>query len=175
MARVCDRARSVYRGRVLCPPDLPPGGFAPPRLFVAEPCQYMIDLEPAAERAGRPVFHMLLGGRCGELDLSARADGTWPRRAALPNDLRLVGKLPLEPGGPTTPRPARPTIIRRSAVRGHPALLVRYPAHPLTTVHSGHLALVWNEGEAGFVVSGHPAGARGDVVAALRMTAAGLR
>jgi hypothetical protein len=45
-------------------------------------------------------------------------------------------------------------------IDGSPALLLRYRAQPLTTVHSGHLAVVWNEARAAYVVSGHPSDPR---------------
>ena len=50
----------------------------------------------------------------------------------------------------------RPRVIARLTVGTHPALLLRYPPQPLTTVHSGHLAVIWNERKGGYVVSGHP-------------------
>ena len=56
----------------------------------------------------------------------------------------------------TAGRPSGPGVIARLTVGTPPALLLRYPPQPLTTVHSGHLAVIWNERKAGYVVSGHP-------------------
>ena len=146
----------------------PDGTWGRARALDRTRCEYLIDVEPGPA-GGLPghgrVFHLLFGGRCGSFDLRVRA-GRWPaRRSFLARDLRLVGSRPPAPGGRPVGRyfnPARPRVVR-----------------PLTTVHSGHLAIVWNEATAGYVVSGHalddPAEARErEVVRALHAMAVGM-
>ena len=167
---------------VLAAPD---GTWGRARALDRTRCEYLIDVEPGPA-GGLPghgrVFHLLFGGRCGSFDLRVRA-GRWPaRRSFLARDLRLVGSRPPAPGGRPVGRyfnPARPRVVRRVRVGPWPALVVRYPPLPLTTVHSGHLAIVWNEATAGYVVSGHalddPAEARErEVVRALHAMAVGM-
>ncbi len=170
-----------------CPSALaaPDGTWGRARALDRARCEYLIDIEPGPA-GGLPgqgaVFHLLFGGRCGSFDLRVRA-GRWPARRSFPaRDLRLVGSRPPAPGGTPVGRyfdPARPRVVRRIRVGPWPALVVRYPPLPLTTVHSGHLAIVWNEVAAGYVVSGHPLedpveSDERDVVRALHAMAVGM-
>lgn len=49
------------------------------------------------------------------------------------------------------------TVLRRVAVRSHPALLLRAASHPGGGVHGGHVAVVWNQRRHGYVFSIHAA------------------
>ena len=113
-----------------------------------------------ADRGGPrgAIYHLLFGGRCKPFDLSID-QGRWPARGFIGRDLRLVGLRPLRPGESGRRDgfgPDRPRVIRRLRVGTRSGLLLRYRAQPLTTVHSGHFAVVWNQASAGYAVSGHP-------------------
>ena len=88
--------------------------------------------------------------------------------------------VPARSGRPDGFAPARPRVLARLRVGTNPALLLRERSYPLTTVHSGHLAIVWNESNAGYTVSGHPseprtAQQRRLAVRALRAMAVAMR
>jgi hypothetical protein len=160
---VCRSAGSPRRMPVRCPPAIPvpDGAWGRARALDDRPCQYLVDVEPGGAPGlgpDGPIYHLLFGGRCRSFDLSAD-DRRWPARGFIANDLRLVGLRPLRPGESGRAdgfAPARPRVVARVRVGTRPALILRYRAQPLTTVHSGHLAIVWNQTNAGYVVSGHP-------------------
>jgi len=154
---------------------LPDNGWGRGRALDSSPCEYLIDVQEGHDARGIPtrIWHVIFGGRCEPFDLAV-SDGRWPTRGFIERDLRLVG---VRPGNDR--RPARARVLKRFRIAGRPALLLRYPAQPLTTVHSGHLAIVWNEASAGYVVSGHPPdvstpGEERDAVRELRLTALGM-
>lgn len=159
----CRSAATRARIAARCPPAIPvpDGGWGRARALDDRPCQYLVDVEPGGSRGpgpNGPIYHLLFGGRCKVFDLTAD-DRRWPAQGFIANDLRLVGRRPLRPG--ETGRSegfaaARPQVLARFRVGTRPALVLRYRPQPLTTVHSGHLAIVWNETEAGYAVSGHP-------------------
>lgn len=160
-----------------CPAAIPlaDGGWGRGRALDSSRCEYLIDLQPGPGAAGVPtrIFHVLFGGRCEPFDLAV-SKARWPARGFIARDLRLVG---IRPGNAR--RPARARVLDRLRIAGRPALLLRYPPQPLTTVHSGHVAIVWNEASAGYTVSGHPPetptpGQEGEAVRALRATALGM-
>ena len=154
----------------VCPTVLPlaDGPWGKGRALDHAPCEYLIDVlaGPSPEPGGVPKrpYHLLFGARCAPFDLAVR-NGHWPAGGFFDRDLRLVG---IRPGN--RPRPARAHVVDRLRVAGEPALLLRYPPHPLTSVHTGHLAVVWNDSSAGYVISVH----RRVAVSALRLTALGF-
>lgn len=147
-----------------CPLSIPTpdGAWGRARELVGDECEYLVDVEPGALRrdpSAGSIYDLLSGGRCRRFDLKSRGD-RWPADGFFADDLRLVGRRPLRPGESAQSvdrygfTPARARVLRRLRVGVNRALLLSYPA-PLTTVHSGHLAIVWNETEGGYVVSGH--------------------
>lgn len=162
----CRSAASAAPMPPHCPPAIPPadGAWGPARALDSNACEYLIDLGPGTSRDNSrgPIYHLLFGGRCRRFDLTAD-DRRWPKDGFFANDLRLVGVAPLEPGQSAATEqaaPARPRVLSPMRIDDSPALLLRYPANPLTTVHSGHLAIVWNEAQAGYAVSAHPSDPR---------------
>ena len=183
----CRSATASARMPPRCPAvvPVPNGQWGRSRALDNRPCQYLIDVEPGPDRGApdrQPIFHLLFGGRCRPFDLTA-AGGRWPAKGFITDGLRLVGLRPLHPGETGRPdgfAPARPRVLARLRVGTSPALLVRQRSYPLTTVHSGHLAIVWNESNAGYTVSGHPseprtARQRRLAVRALKAMAVGMR
>ena len=51
--------------------------------------------------------------------------------------------------------PVRLELLRRTTVATHPALLLRVADYPDGGVHGGHVAVVWNQRDAGYVLSLH--------------------
>lgn len=87
---------------------------------------------------------------------STTAGGGWPRNARLHRDLGLVGAKPLKPGQ----RDSQAELVRldrlgRTSVAGHEALLLRVREYPNGGLHGGHLAVIWNVGQAGYAVTMH--------------------
>ena len=164
---VCRSATASARMPPRCPAAIPvPNGeWGRSRALDDRPCQYLIDVEPGPDSGPpdrKPIFHLLFGGRCRPFDLTAD-DGRWPVEGFIADGLRLVGLRPLRPGESGRPdgfAPARPRVLARLRIGTSPALLLRQRSYPLTTVHSGHLAIVWNESNAGYAVSGHPSDPR---------------
>ena len=159
----CRSAASAARKPPHCPLAIPvpDGTWGHARALDSNPCEYLIDVGPGRRRgesARDSIYHLLFGSRCRRFDLAAD-HRRWPKDGFVANDLRLVGVAPLKPGQSSVTNhaaPARARVVRRMRIDGSPAILLRYPAHPLTTVHSAHLAIVWNEAHAGYAVSGHP-------------------
>lgn len=156
---VAATCRALARWRtlaVLCPTRLPRG-----RWTVSHPtlrdgrCAYLLDLN--ARPFGRTIpFHALAGGRCGSWPLTT-GGGRWPAGPPLADDLGLIGAKPLRPGQPgaTTPIPVRPRVLRRVVIAGHRGLVVQAAIYPEGGVHGGHIAAIWNQGTAGYVLSLH--------------------
>lgn len=147
------------------------------RALDSDSCEYLVELQPGPSARGVPArfYHLLFGGRCRPFDLAVR-NGEWPAQGFIANDLRLVGVLPLKSGQSGRGAPDRLRVLDRFRIAGRPALLLRHAAQPLTSVHTGHLALVWNEASAGYTVSGHlpdahTAQQEEDAIRALRATA----
>lgn len=163
----CRSATSTARMPPRCPSaiPLPDGTWGGARALDSHPCEYLIDVEPGPSRdeaAEGPIYHLLFGGRCGRVDFATNGR-RWPSKGFFANDLRLVGIAPLRPGQSSLRDravPDRPHVLARMRIDGSPALVLRYPGNSPTTVHSGHLAIVWNEAQAAYVVSGHPSDPR---------------
>jgi hypothetical protein len=51
--------------------------------------------------------------------------------------------------------PVRLRLRRRAAVARHPALLLTVAGFPAGGIHGGHVAVVWNQGSDGYVLSMH--------------------
>jgi len=177
--RACVGATTPGVTPARCPAAIPrgEGHWSRARAIERGGCEYLIDVEPGPG-SGPPrarLFHLLFGGRCGRFDLRA-AGGRWPAGGHIRRDLRLVGVGVLETGRSGLGPSVRPRVIRRVRVAGRRGLLLAYARQPLTTVHTGHLAIVWNEAEAGYAVSGHPSdgATRARAVRALRAAAAAI-
>lgn len=147
-AQELGRCRAETRGRTVaaCPSTFPrPGGFERARQFERERCHSLVNYEPRDVR-GPGVFHLIVAARCGALSLRARA-GRWPATYPARRDMRLLG-VP-EPQG-------RLVVLRRTTVRGRPALLLRNPPYPAGGIHGGHLTVLFVRGDSSYAVTGHP-------------------
>jgi hypothetical protein len=144
--------------RVLCPRALPAGRWQTVHASLREGrCAYLADLETRPPGSGA-AFHALAGGRCGPWPLATTRTRRWPRAVPLAGDLGLVGALPLRPG--QAERDQRWVRLaahgpRDTRVAGHPALLLRAAAYPRGGLHGGHVAVIWNQGGAGYALSLH--------------------
>ncbi len=114
----------------------------------------MTNLDTKPANSGDP-FHVLAGGRRGRFSLKT-ITGSWPRDGDLPRGLGLVGAKPLKSGQRHDERrPVRLKLLRSVKVAGHRALLLQVADYPDGGVHGGHLAVVWNQGRDGYVLSLH--------------------
>lgn len=160
----CARAVKSVSIAVLCPAQLPLGGFKAPRDYGDAPCTYLVNLEPRVlhTRAGG-VFHLLFGATCRLWTLSTR-DGRWPvdpGTVHADGDLRLVGATSLEPGDTEADRKrVGLRVLARVPIRSTTALVLRNPPYPVGGIHGGHVTVIWNEGGAGLVVTGHAVASR---------------
>jgi hypothetical protein len=146
---------------VLCPTRLPQARwFVRYQTLANRRSEYLTDLETKPHGSGDP-FHVLAGGRRGRFSLKTTADGHWPVDApvpsstccATPRDLGLIGaKRATAPG---TWEPVRLKLRRSTSVARHPALLLVVAGYPDGGIHGGHLAVVWNQGDNGYVLSMH--------------------
>jgi hypothetical protein len=153
--------------QVLCPTWLPGSDTAGDRsgYAVSQPdfeggrCEYLTQLGYRGPEAGKRIpYHVLVGGRCQPFVLASR-DGRWPRPTgqlrssrSYSRYLRLINVVS-EPGGPA--RIVRPRRVSRTMVNGTPALILWLATHPQGGIHGGHYAIVWNEGQNGYVLSMH--------------------
>lgn len=155
---LCDSTSAAFVGPHRCPPAIPApdGAWRAPRTLYRSPCEYLVELQSGSSRgAPQRMFHLLFGGRCRPFDLRTSA-GRWPEAGFLSDDLGLVEARPLTPGESAQRRAARPRVVKRLRVGNRRGLLLRYAPRPLTSIHTGHLAVIWNERSAGYVASGHP-------------------
>jgi hypothetical protein len=152
----CRSAASQGTVQARCPAALPVADWGRGRALDSDPCEYLVELlaGPSVGGVRTRFYHLLFGGRCGRFDLAVR-NGEWPLKGFIANDLRLVGVLPLKRGQSGRGAPDRLRVLDRFRIAGRPALLLRHAERPLTSVHTGHLALVWNEASDGYTVSGH--------------------
>jgi hypothetical protein len=141
---------------VLCPTRLTPGGwFVRYQTLRSGRREYLCNLDTKPPGSGE-AFHALAGGRSRPFPLGVTASGQWPRDTRLPRDLGLIGARPLEPGQRSAREvPVRLALLRRTTVATHPALLLRVADYPDGGVHGGHLAVVWNQRDAGYALSLH--------------------
>jgi hypothetical protein len=141
---------------VLCPTALTPGPwFMRYQTLRRGRAEYLCNLETKPFGTG-VAFHALAGGRTGRFDLRTTPRHTWPVDVHLHRDLGLVGAKGLKPGQrPEDEVRVRLRLLRRTTVRHHPALLLRVAGYPNGGVHGGHLAVVWNQGSSGYVLSLH--------------------
>jgi hypothetical protein len=141
---------------VLCPTRLTPGRWRVRyQTLRSGRREYLCNLETTPAGSGA-AFHVLAGGRSRPFSLSSTASGGWPRDPRLPRDLGLIGSESRKRGQRSLrERRIRPRLIRRTTVSTHSALLLRVADYPDGGVHGGHLAVVWNQGEAGYALSIH--------------------
>jgi hypothetical protein len=147
---------------VLCPTRLPHAGWVVRSQTLERGAgEYLLDLESRPRVPGEPT-HVLAGGRRGRFSLETTADDRWPVRVPRPGttccsgarrDLGLIGAT--EGREPGTWTPVRLEVRRRTTVAGHPALLMTVASFPDGGVHGGHLAVVWNQRQAGYALSIH--------------------
>ncbi|CAA9479530.1 MAG: hypothetical protein AVDCRST_MAG13-1072 [uncultured Solirubrobacteraceae bacterium] len=149
--RSCVRAaRRADRVAVRCPDVLPAGEYEVPQSYGRGRCQWLLNLEPRrrGSRAPSGIFHVLIGGTCERWkELTATPGRSWPGARPAGDQLRLIG--PAEQGLKA------PTTLRRVRIGGRPALVLRAAPYPGGGIHGDHLALVFNVGREGHLVSGH--------------------
>jgi hypothetical protein len=147
---------------VLCPTRLPKARwFVRYQTLADGRLEYLTDLETKPQGSGDP-FHVLVGGRRGRFSLKTTTDGEWPVDAPVPSptccattprDLDLIGAR--QGKQPDTWEPVRLKLRRRTTVARHAALLLMAAGYPDGGIHGGHLAVVWNQGDDGYVLSMH--------------------
>lgn len=155
IARRCAALAPRRDVALLCPTRLPKARWkVAHQTLRAGRLEYLIDLETNRTGSGDP-FHMLAGGRHGRFSLNT-TNGKWPTNTHLTRDLGLVGAKPLKPGQRREQQQrVRLKLVRRSIVGEHPALLLEVADYPEGGVHGGHLAVVWNQGRDGYLLSMH--------------------
>lgn len=140
---------------VLCPTRLPRADwYVRYQTLRGGRSEYLTNLDTKPAGSGDP-FHVLAGGRRGRFSLKV-IRGSWPLNADLPRGLGLVGAKPLKPGQRhDEQRAVRLKVLRSVKVAGHPGLLLKVADYPDGGVHGGHMAVVWNQGRDGYVLSLH--------------------
>lgn len=156
--RLVDQCRALGELRtvpVLCPQQLPQGRWTiAHRTLRPGPCEYLLDWNTRPFGSGS-AFHLLAGGRCRPFDLRTVGD-RWPVSTSRLGALGLIGAKPLRPGqDPSSQERVRLRLLRRVRVASHSALLLRVASYPHGGVHAGHLATVWNQRGAGYVLTLH--------------------
>jgi hypothetical protein len=183
LTAACGRVAGEARVPVLCPPR---GGVPGARLQVVhedldpDPCAYVLNLAQLDhDDAGRRPSHVVLGGSCDPLPLSAPG-ARWPVDPL--KSLRGVATPPLQSGQtPDQVTLRRPVVLRAVTVRGRTGRLLQFDPRPPGGLHGGHYGLAWNEDGHGYLLSLHyetrdeRRRPRPDEVAALTAFAASLR
>ena len=154
--RRCSALASRREIQVLCPTRLTAGRWHVRYQTLRSGRQeYLCNLETTPAGSGE-AFHVLAGGRSTRFSLSTTASGEWPRDTRVPRDLGLIGSESRKPGQRSRPEQRiRLRLSRRTSVATHPALVLRVADYPSGGVHGGHLAVVWNQGDAGYALSIH--------------------
>ena len=121
--------------------------------------------------------HLVLGGQRPPFSMAGAAGEKWPR----PGERRPVEQLGL-PRIITTPqqgggnyvaqRPAR--IIRHTTIHARPALVLVAPPYPDGGFMGGHIIILWNQGEHGYLLSFHYNGRNGRAFSFLTRVSAAL-
>ena len=179
----CARVAGEARVAVLCPPagDAGEDGLAVVHEDLdPDPCAYVLNLQqPDHDAAGRSASHVVLGGSCAPLPLTAPG-ARWPIDPL--KSLRAVATPPLQSGQtPDQVTLRRPMVLRAVRVRGQTGRLLQFDPRPPGGLHGGHYGLAWNEGGHGYLLSLHyetrdeRRRPRADEVAALTRFAEGLR
>jgi hypothetical protein len=183
LAAACGRVAGEARVPVLCPPA---GKGGEDGLAVVhedldpDPCAYVLNLQqPDHDAAGRSASHVVLGGSCEPLPLTAPG-ARWPVDPL--ESLRAVATPPLQSGQtPDQVTLRRPLVLRAVSVRGQPGRLLHFDPRPPGGLHGGHYGLAWNEAGHGYLLSLHyetrdeRRRPRSDEVAALTRFAEALR
>jgi hypothetical protein len=163
LTAVCRDLANTSRARILCPRWLPSplarhGGLSAigVQRAVPQPCSYFIEaLAKGHVRAeAQDPFHFIIGGRCKRFSLAVTGDRRWPVRPNKQDYLALVGERSLRPGETSAPLEL-PIVIGRETIAKEPGLLCRVTPYPDGGLHGGHYALIWNEGNDGYVISFH--------------------
>lgn len=179
----CARVAGEARVAVLCPPagDAGEDGLAVVHEDLdPDPCAYVLNLQqPDHDAAGRSASHVVLGGSCAPLPLTAPG-ARWPIDPL--KSLRAVATPPLQSGQtPDQVTLRRPMVLRAVRVRGQAGRLLQFDPRPPGGLHGGHYGLAWNEGGHGYLLSLHyetrdeRRRPRADEVAALTRFAESLR
>lgn len=183
LAAACGRVAGEARVPVLCPPagDADEDGLAVIHEDLdPDPCAYVLNLQqPDHDAAGRRASHVVLGGSCDPLPLTAPGE-RWPVDPL--KSLRAVATPPLQSGQtPDQVTLRRPMVLRAVTVRGQPGRLLHFDPRPPGGLHGGHYGLAFNEAGHGYLLSLHYETTderrrpRPDEVAALIRFAATLR
>jgi hypothetical protein len=157
MAAACGRVAREARVPVLCPPE---GETGEDGLAVVhedldpDPCAYVLNLQqPDHDAAGRSASHVVLGGSCAPLPLTAPG-ARWTIDPL--KSLRAVATPPLQSGQtPDQVTLSRPMVLRTVSVRGQPGRLLHFDPRPPGGLHGGHYGLAWNEAGHGYLLSLH--------------------
>ena len=157
----CDQRARRHAFTVLCPTRYPRTRQSQVTLTgrsLLGPSFYWASFNDAAGFDGDDEGHLLLGGQRLPFSLAGSQGQTWPR----PGQPRPVKQLPLprlitvaKDGGGSyvSQRPAR--VLGRAAVNGRKALVLVAPAYPEGGLMGGHVIVLWNRLQHGYMLSLH--------------------
>src|SRR4051794_29398860 len=147
VAKACAAAASRSSFPVRCPPRLP-SGEPKVKSFSRPPGVYLLDVSNGFRRRGPHVFHLDVGGQSRPFRLP---------QGGVDRDLRISTRLrtiSIRGGGRfVQERPSR--LLGWATVGGERAAILRAAPYPQGGLHGGHVLVLWNEGDHGYVVSVH--------------------
>ena len=103
--------------------------------------------------------HLIFGGQRPPFSLAGSLGATWPRPGQAQQPVRQLGlprlfTTPIQGGGIYVAR--RPARIRaRTTVAGRPALILLAPPYPEGGFMGGHVIVLWNREQHGYMLSFH--------------------
>jgi hypothetical protein len=106
---------------------------------------YLVNFNDPRART-RDLGHVVLAAQPRRFSLDGAPGADWPRAGQRPDAEMRIG--------------AAGTVVRRTAVHGRPAIVVRSKPYPAGGIHGGHVVVAWNEGGDGYLVSLHYIGGR---------------
>ena len=161
VTRFClDRARRD-KFTVLCPTRYPrtsQSEVTPSGSSLLGPSFYWASFNDAAGFGNGDNGHLVFGGQRPPFSLAGSPSQTWPR----PGEARPVKQLnlprllmtPMQDGRQyVAQRPAR--ILRRATVHARPALILVAEPYPLGGFMGGHVIVLWNRQQHGYMLSLH--------------------
>jgi hypothetical protein len=146
---------------VLCPTRYPRTGRSavmPSGSSLLGPSFYWASFNDAGGFSGGDQAHVTIGGQRKPLSLVGQPGQTWPRpgqpRPMKQLNLPRLIKIPTEGGGQyIARRPAR--VIRHVIIKGRRALVLLAPPYPTGGFMGGHVIILWNQQQHGYVLSFH--------------------
>ena len=161
VTRFCrDRARRD-KFTVFCPTSYPRTGqseVTPSGSSLLGPSFYWASFNDAAGFGNGDNGHLIFGGQRRIFSLAGSPGQTWPRpgesRPVKQLDLPHLFMTPMEDGRQfVAQEPAR--ILRHAMIHARPALILVADAYPLGGFMGGHVIVLWNRQQHGYMLSLH--------------------